>query len=111
MPEGFILGNEADGFELLGMDGTIIPAPGLDVSCRDLGHREASRRRKAGQAAGEQNGQRDGTVKKDSAPGRTQPTRRVSRSPLTPEEWNAKFNASPIMRQVNPPDTLVDAWR
>lgn len=40
-----------------------------------------------------------------------QKKKRAPRAALTPMEWDAKFNASAIMRQVNASDTLVDAWR
>lgn len=44
-------------------------------------------------------------------PARKQAAKRTPRSALTAAEWDAKFNNSPIMRRLNPPEALNDAWR
>jgi hypothetical protein len=80
-----------------------------DAYRKSAGGSRGKRKRRGRQAAGAvQNRQ---GAEGDSSPARTDPSRRVRRSGLTPAEWDAKFNASPLMQQVNPSDTLSDAWR
>jgi hypothetical protein len=52
-----------------------------------------------------------GKTSRQSAPAPKQAAKRTPRSALTAAEWDAKFNNSPIMRRLNPPEALNDAWR
>jgi hypothetical protein len=52
-----------------------------------------------------------GKSSRPSAPAPKQAAKRTPRSALTAAEWDAKFNNSPIMRRLNPPEALNDAWR